>query len=227
MPINGHLKQKQMTETAQTHPAETYLRDTSKPNSIYVRIEGNKRKLFINKPDGPIEIISLGQKNKGHVFNSWDLIEKTYIPKEQTKDKELEAYRRLTGKYKKLAEKATFTNLFIETVRMADPEKDPYENKITTGTSIDGQCITLETINRWYRKEYGMDLTDRFLKALHERKKFHSGRFNFQGYDGQLWCEPYGNGQISAGFSKEYRGKGNGYYYALINEETVIGIDID
>ena len=34
-------------------------------------------------------------------------------------------------------------------------------------------------------------------------------------------------GDLNAGFSKEYRGCGNGYYYLLINEQTFIGCDID
>lgn len=52
-------------------------------------------------------------------------------------------------------------------------------------------------------------------------------RFDFCGYDGTLWCEPRGNGDMAAGFSKEYRNCGNGYYYLLINDEYVIGYDID
>ena len=47
------------------------------------------------------------------------------------------------------------------------------------------------------------------------------------GYDGTLWCEPRDNGDMLAGFSKEYRNCGNGYYYLLINDDYVIGYDID
>ena len=35
------------------------------------------------------------------------------------------------------------------------------------------------------------------------------------------------NGEMAAGFSKEYRNCGNGYYYLLINDEYMIGYDID
>ena len=35
------------------------------------------------------------------------------------------------------------------------------------------------------------------------------------------------NGDMMAGFSKEYRNCGNGYYYLLINDEWMIGYDID
>ena len=32
---------------------------------------------------------------------------------------------------------------------------------------------------------------------------------------------------MAAGFSKEFRNCGNGYYYLLINDEYMIGYDID
>lgn len=67
-----------------------------------------------------------------------------------------------------------------------------------------------------------------------ERRNFNSGTFTFRGYDGSLWIEVkqkddnyYKAGDIAAGFSKEYRGCANGYYYALIDDEHFIGIDID
>ena len=73
-----------------------------------------------------------------------------------------------------------------------------------------------------------------FCEAVHSRTPFHSGRFDFRGYDGSLWVEPCDKddgyhrvGDLTAGFSKEYRGCGNGYYYLLINEQTFIGCDID
>ena len=73
-----------------------------------------------------------------------------------------------------------------------------------------------------------------FCEAVRSRTPFHSGRFDFRGYDGSLWVEPCDKddgyhrvGDLAAGFSKEYRGCGNGYYYLLINEQTFIGCDID
>lgn len=66
-----------------------------------------------------------------------------------------------------------------------------------------------------------------FREALKQGKKFSTGRFDFCGYDGTLWCEPCENGDMAAGFSKEYRGCLNGYYYLLINDEYMIGYDID
>lgn len=39
--------------------------------------------------------------------------------------------------------------------------------------------------------------------------------------------EALSKGDEKAGFSKEYRNCGNGYYYLLINDTYVIGCDID
>lgn len=67
----------------------------------------------------------------------------------------------------------------------------------------------------------------RFMDAVRNGESYHSARFGYCGYDGTLWCEPREDGMISAGFSKEYHGTGNGYYYLLINDETLIGYDVD
>ena len=66
-----------------------------------------------------------------------------------------------------------------------------------------------------------------FREAFKKKEKYSSYRFDFCGYDGTLWCEPKENGDMIAGFSKEYRNCGNGYYYLLINDDCVIGYDID
>ena len=46
-------------------------------------------------------------------------------------------------------------------------------------------------------------------------------------YKERIHYNYYKAGDIAAGFSKEYRGCANGYYYALIDDEHFIGIDID
>lgn len=58
-------------------------------------------------------------------------------------------------------------------------------------------------------------------------EKFFLFPLRFCGYDGTLWCEPRENGDMAAGFSKEFRNCGNGYYYLLVNDEYMIGYDID
>ena len=129
------------------------------------------------------------------------------------------------------ASRATFPSAFVRKCLEADPTKDCYENRLTTGTRIDGEIISLDAISRYNHWAVGQ-----FRKALKERRNFNSGTFTFRGYDGSLWIEVkqkddnynyYKAGDIAAGFSKEYRGCANGYYYALIDDEHFIGIDID
>lgn len=102
-------------------------------------------------------------------------------------------------------------------------DKSLYENHITTGTRIDGKCIGLATIEKYC----GATSMRLFREAMKNKESFSTCRFDFCGYDGTLWCEPRDNGDMSAGFSKEYRNCGNDYYYLLINDEYVIGYDID
>lgn len=126
-------------------------------------------------------------------------------------------------KYQKLARLATHTNDWLRKIAAADLEKSLYENRITTGTAIDGKCIRLSTIEK-YCGSWDMQ---RFRQAMRNKEKFSTLRFDFCGYDGTLWCEPRENGDMAAGFSKEYRNCSNGYYYLLINDEFMIGYDID
>lgn len=134
---------------------------------------------------------------------------------------------RLLNKYQKLATKATFSNIYTRSILNADPTKTLFENSITTGTRIDGQVISLEAIRKWC----GEANYQNFKEALKEKRTFDSGRFDFRGYDGSLWVTAYTNNdginEINAGFSKEYRNCGNGYYYLLINDDNFIGYDID
>ena len=59
-------------EVQKIHPAEEYLRNEKNPTSLYVRISGERRKLFINRSDGEgvIGIIAKGKRKRGYVFLS-------------------------------------------------------------------------------------------------------------------------------------------------------------
>ena len=52
-------------EMTTIHPAESYLRNETNPPSLYVRIAGKRRRLFINRDRGIIGIIALGKRTKG------------------------------------------------------------------------------------------------------------------------------------------------------------------
>ena len=207
------------------HEAQRYLLDASNPPSLHVRIAGKKRRLFINRPENVIGIIDPGKRKTGRIFNGWDQIEKIFYPSIEA---ECDRYTKLTAKFVRYAQKATFTNPWLRKVLAADPEKSPYENRITTGTKIDGDIISLQAVE----KHCGWWVANQFRKAVKERRPYHSERFDFHGYDGSLWVEiPTGDdakeGDIHAGFCKEYRNCGNGYYFLLVNDDNFIGYDID
>ena len=219
--INRHLLpqiENIMKETM--HEAEAYLRNPKNPTSLYVKIYGRRRRLFINRDSGnQIGIVAVGKRKWGNIFFDWKSIEKVYYPEQEKEKKETN----LVLKYQKLAKLATFHNSWLDVIAKADPTKGLYENHITTGTSIDGKCIRLPTIEKYcgaYTVEY-------FLRSLKEKRVHHSERFDFCGYDGSLWVNVDKEGNVSAGFCKEYRGCGNGYYYLMINDNTFIGYDID
>ncbi len=178
--------------------------------------------LFINRNENVIGIIALGKRKSGYIFTDWASIEKIYYPSSSPEDA-ADIEKKLVLKYQKLARLATHTNDWLRKIANADLDKSLYENRITTGTRIDGKCIGLATIEK-YCGSWDMA---RFRTALKQGEKFSTGRFDFCGYDGTLRCEPRENGDMAAGFSKEYRNCGNGYYYLLINDEYMIGYDID
>lgn len=209
------------------HEAEQYLLNPVNSTRLYVRIAGKRRTLFINREANQIGIIAPKKKNRGYLFDSWDSIEKIYYPVKQDRATYQQRQFRLLNKYQKLATKATFSNIYTRSILNADPTKTLFENSITTGTRIDGQVISLEAIRKWC----GESNYQNFKEALKDKKTFDSGRFDFRGYDGRLWIAVYENkdgiNEINAGFSKEYRNCGNGYYYLLINDDNFIGYDID
>lgn len=63
-------------ENKKLHPAEAFLRNPENSSSLYVRIEGRRRRLFINRNTGLIGIIALGRRKKGYIFSEWNTIEK-------------------------------------------------------------------------------------------------------------------------------------------------------
>lgn len=209
------------------HEAEQYLRNPANPSQLYVRISGTRRRLFINRECGQIGIMAPRQRKRGYLFYSWESIEKIYYPIKKEPHSPQQIELQLLQKYQKLAAKASFSNMYTRSILNADPAKSLFENGITSGTRIDGQVISLEAIRKWCGESYYQQFKD----ALKEKKPFNSCRFNFRGYDGSLWITVYtsndGINEINAGFSKEYRNCGNGYYYLLINDDNFIGYDID
>ena len=210
------------------HEAEQYLRNPETPNSLYVQYKGQRRRLFFNREQNAIGIVAPRKRTRGYYFSDWNGIEKILWP--APAEDPAETNRCLIRKFQREAAKAGFTSPFIRKIQHADYSKDLYKNGITSGTSIDGQIITLEAVRKWC----GETIYRSFCEAVKNRTPYHSERFDFRGYDGSRGVEVYDKddgyhqaGDLNAGFSKEYRGCGNGYYYLLINEQTFIGCDID
>lgn len=181
-----------------------------------------KKRLFLSAQGNVCEFAPRSRK-RGYaiplnVVESWRSIEEVQRNEADT-----------VAKFRRYAARASFPSAFVRKCLAADPTKDCYENRLTTGTRIDGEIISLKAIERYEPWAVG-----EFRKALMERREYHSCRFDFRGYDGSLWIEiaekddSYNRkGDVMAGFSKEYRGCGNGYYYSLIDDEHFIGTDID
>lgn len=208
------------------HEAEQYLRTPANPSRLDVSIAGKKRRLYINREYGQIGIVAPKKQKWGYAFSAWDSIEKIYYPAKQDDVTYQQHELQLLKKYQKLVTKATFSNVFTRCIVNADPTKSLFENGITSGTKIDGQVISLEAIRKWCGESY----YQQFKESLKEKKPFSTCRFNFRGYDGSLWIavkNEDGIDEINAGFSKEFRNCGNGYYYLLINDDNFIGYDID
>lgn len=114
--------------TTTIHPAESYLRNETNPSSLYVRIAGKRRRLFINRDKGIIGIIALGKRTKGYVFTDWSSIEQIYYP---SQEQEANTDRKLILKYQKLARLATHTNAWLRDIANADFWINPFTRTIS------------------------------------------------------------------------------------------------
>lgn len=75
------MEQINENNTVTMHQAELYLRNKDNPTSLYVRIGGKRRRLFINRCTGLIGIIAIGKRNRGYRFSNWESIEKISGPR--------------------------------------------------------------------------------------------------------------------------------------------------
>ena len=199
------------------HPAEAFLRSENNPNVLSILYKGHRRRLFFRQSQSDFLIMKPGSRKYGYVFQDWQHIEKVFYPASRPESNDV-------MKYQRLAAKASFTNGWIRKIAAADPSIGLYENGITTGNRLDGKCVRLSTIEKYC----GIYVMESFRQALRNRQEFRSGCFDFGNYDGRLWVYPDGEeGDVRAGFNKEYHNCCNGYYYLLINDDTMIGYDID
>lgn len=204
-----------MAQTMTIEQAQAYLRENTygKLRAMISDPFYGTRNATICNGNSAVMVLSPKRRTRGYTLN-WDWVMRVFAPSEP---------KNPTLKFIKEAKKADFRNSFIEKCLAADPEKGPYNNGLTTGTSIDGKCITVEALRKDF--EY-MGLIERFWDAFNKGEDWHSLRYRWRGYDMSLWVNNV-NGDVSAGLNMEYLDCGNGYYYMLINREKFIGIDID
>ena len=68
-------------ELTNIHPAEAYLRNEQNPSFLYIRIYGERRKLFINRGgENAIGIIAKGKRKRGYIFTDWGQHRKNLRP---------------------------------------------------------------------------------------------------------------------------------------------------
>lgn len=202
-----------MAQTMTIEQAQAYLQENpyGKLRALICDPFNGERKTTICNGRSAVMVLSPRKRHQGYHLD-WNWVLKIWLPKADTDNP--------TPKFIKEARKADFTNSFIEKCLAADPEKGPYENGLTTGTRIDGKCITVEALRKDF--EY-TGIIERFWQAFNNHEEWHSYRQRWRGYDMSLWTSKDGR----AGLNMEYFNCGNGYYYELINREKFIGVDID
>lgn len=172
--------------------------------------------------------LSKGKSRWGKDFFDFHLIES--IVTKDTENPELAEYK-IIEKFRKLSLKASFTNDFIRNCKnlpesfekwVDEGKKSASQYKgITTGTSITGQLVSVKSIEKklWFP-------TGHLSEKIKNKESFRSPYFKFNGYDGSVSLE-IKDGELYGYLDKEYKGTGNGYYYALINDDYFIGVDKD
>lgn len=161
-------------------------------------------------------------------------LEKFQSPKVLTdEDKSKKQFAEL-DKYRKMAEKASFTNNFVESCKNLPKTfqqwkdegcKSLYEYHITTGNAIDGKVISIKRIGKQYPH-----FAERLKQAIiNKTETTICSRVPFAGYEMtiEVMNKEGAAGEFKAFLSLEFKGCGNGYYYLLINDENFIGYDVD
>lgn len=202
-----------MARTMTIEQAQEYLKENTygKLRAVIRDPYYGQRNATLCNGKGGAMVLSPKRRKMGYTIK-WEWVQKVFAPTEP---------KNPTLKFIKEAKKADFTNSFIEMCLAADPELGPYKNGLTTGTSIDGKCITTKAVEQNFPY-----LMEQFWDAFRKGEEWHSSRHRWRGYDLSLWVNNV-NGDVCAGLNMEYLDCGNGYYYMLINREKFIGIDID
>lgn len=192
------------------------------------KANGNTYRLFISSND----VLCFYAKNKsrrGFQLQEFHLndFEKVIVKKERNEDNLV--YNQV-AKFRREAMLSTFENDFIRQCRnlpktreewRIDGHKGPYQYGLTVGCSIDGIVISLDAIakvDKWAVNSFKHHLANNLT---------YRTTFKFRGYDATMSLEFSGGIELHGYLALEYTGRGNGYYYKLINNNKFIGYEVD
>lgn len=96
------------------HEAEAYLRNTENPTSLYVMIDGKRRRLFINRKENVIGIIAPGKRIRGYLFSDWNAIEKVLYPQPTIRKPTANSYLSTSVLLKQPRSKATGSSASLQ-----------------------------------------------------------------------------------------------------------------
>ena len=105
--------------------------------------KGRERKRLFLSTQGNVCEFAPRSRKRGYtiplnVVESWRSIEEVQRNEADT-----------VAKFRRYAARATFPSAFVRKCLAADPTKGCYENRLTTGTRIDGEIISLKAIERY------------------------------------------------------------------------------
>ena len=194
---------------------------------------GKVWRFFIADNHGYLCYFKKGSSRRGYPFyeHDFDALVSFNGAKVATEvDKDQAEYKTI-AKFRKMSQKASFTNEFIKNCLalpatfeqwVAEGKKSAYELGVTTGCKITGKVISVES----YLKDFPYE-RNQMTEAIKNKTVWRSGSHRWRGYDCSISFE-YNEVAGWRGFlSLEYKGCGNGYYYLLINDENFIGYDVD
>lgn len=237
------------TKTKPTNYNELYKAVEKKEIIGAIRKDGTKDRLFVATNGNLCKFERKSHRRGFKIYNEdfIDYIKFIEAPLLKTAEEKQSAYEKKTynriAKYRKMAMKATFSNDWIESCKKlpasfeeykkdvvteeygkpCEPHlKSLYDYSITTGNKIDGDVISIDRIDKQYKR-----VAEKIREVIkNQTKESICSRYQFAGYE--MSISSYGDeGRWQMSLSLEYKGCGNGYYYLLINDDNFIGYDVD
>lgn len=217
-------------------PSELFQAVKDKKIISGTRQSGEVDRFFISSCNN-LCYFARNSRRKGNIvpLSFFDQYVKFKTNADKTEEQKLKSEYNKIAKYKTMAEKASFTNSWIEDCKnlptLEEFKEDPKSNEygilfnhgITTGNKIDGKVISLSRIEKKYPQAI-----QRLREAIANKQAVGTiiSTVPFAGYEMSISVEARDGGIIGY-LSLEFKGCGNGYYYLLINDENFIGYDVD